>query len=271
MRTPSVLRRRFASLLACLLPIWALLIAVNVGAEQVPVAARMGALHGFVLLRDANGKVIATGDQVDVPEGNNIHARLTFHFLDGSLDDEEAIFSQGRTFQLIRDHHVQKGPSFPKPLDLTIDVPKNQVTWIEASKSGAQTERKHMDLPPDLVNGMVSMPVQNFPRGAGRMQVSYLVIDSAPRVVHFVFTPDGSDKAFIGPEGREATRYNIHVDIGGLAGALASVFGKQPPDFKIWVIGRRVPVFVKMAGALYEGGPVWTMTLAGPSWSEGGR
>lgn len=271
MRNSTFPRRSFLILLAFVISLAAVLIPADLGGEQVPVAARMGALHGFLLLRDANGKIIATGDQVDVAEGNNLHARLTFHFLDGSLDVEEAIFSQGRTFELIRDHHVQKGPSFPKPLDVTIDVPKNEVTWIEASKGGAQTKHKHMDLPSDLVNGMVSLAVQNFPRDAARMQVSYLVIDGGPRVVHFVVTPDGRDKVFIGPQNRETRRYNIHVEIGGVAGALASVFGKQPPDFKMWVLGRTLPVFIKMTGALYEGGPVWTMTLAGPSWVDSGR
>ncbi|MFP5235083.1 MAG: hypothetical protein ACLGSD_04215 [Acidobacteriota bacterium] len=256
-------------LLTCAALTLASLIPAGLRAEEVPAAARMGTLHGFLLLRDANGKVIATGDQVDVAEGNRVRARLTFHFLDGSVDDEEAIFSQGRTFQLIHDHHVQKGPSFPKPLDLTIDVPKGEVTWTEDSKKGPQ--HKHMDLPSDLVNGMVSLAVQNFPHGAGRMQVSYLVIESGPRVVHFIVTPDGSDKTLIGSQSREARRFNVHIEIGGVAGVLASAFGKQPPDFKMWVLGPSVPVFIKLAGALYEGGPVWTMTLAAPSWTENGR
>jgi hypothetical protein len=277
MRNPTFPRRCFSIVLACLIPLAAFVIPADLRCEQVPVGARLGALHGFLLLRDADGKIIATGDQVYMATGNKVHSRLTFHFLDGSVDDEEAIFSQGRTFQLIRDHHVQKGPSFPKPLDLTIDVPKHEVTWIEDSKSGAQTKHKHMELPFDLVNGMVSMAVQNFPRGAGQMRVSYLVIesglviDSGPRVVQFVITPDGSDKVFIGPQSSEASRFNIHVDVGGVAGVLAAVFGKQPPDLKMWVLGPTVPVFLKMTGALYGGGPVWTMELAAPSWTEAGR
>lgn len=277
MRNPTLLRRSFPILLACLIPLASFLTPADLGCEQVPVAARMGAMHGFLLLRDASGKIIATGDQVYLPAGNKVHSRLTFHFVDGSVDEEETTFSQGRTFQLIRDHHVQKGPSFPKPLDLTIDVPKHEVTWVEDSKSGAQTKHKHMGLPSDLVNGMASMAVQNFPRGGGQMRVSYLVIDSGlvvdsePRVVQFVITPDGSDKVFIGPQSLDASRFNIHVDIGGVAGVLARVFGKQPPDLKMWVLGPTVPVFLKMTGALYGGGPMWTMELAAPSWTEHGQ
>lgn len=268
MRDLAFPRRDSCLLLAGLALMAVFLVPAGLRAEQVPVAARMGALHGFLLLFDQNGKIIATGDQVDVPEGKDVRARLTFHFVDGSLDDEEAVFSQGRTFELIRDHHVQKGPSFPKALDLIIDVPKGEVTWTEASKGGIETKHKHMDLPPDLVNGMVSMAVQNFPRSAGRMRVSYLTVDGGPRVVHFVVTPDGRDKVLLGPQSRETSRYNFHIDIGGVAGALAGLVGKQPPDFKMWVLGSPVPIFVKMSGALYEDGPVWTMTLAGPSWPE---
>lgn len=237
-------------------------------AEEVPVGQRMGALHGFLSLRDGNGKVIAVGDQVDVAEGNNIRARLTFHFRDGSLDDEEAVFRQGRTFELIWDHHVQKGPSFPKPLDLTIEVPKGEVTWRESSGKGSKTKHKHMTLPSDLVNGMVSLAVQNFPAKAGEIKVSYLVIDSGPRVVQFAITRDGADKVLLGDESRRAERYNVHIEIGGEAGVVASLFGKQPPDFKMWAVDGAVPVFLRMTGALYEGGPAWTMTLAAPEWPE---
>lgn len=266
----AISRRIFFSVALTLLAPAALLGGAGwLRAEEIPVDQRMGALHGFLLLRDGHGKVIAVGDQVDVAEGNNIRARLTFHFRDGSLDDEEAVFRQGRTFELIWDHHVQKGPSFPKPLDVTIDVPKGEVTWSESSGKGSKTKHKHMALPTDLVNGMVSLAVQNFPGKAGEIKVSYLVIDSGPRVVQFVITRDGASKVLLGGESRRAERYNVHIEIGGAAGVVASLFGKQPPDFNMWVVDGPVPVFVRMTGALYEGGPAWTMTLSAPEWPEG--
>ena len=53
---------------------------------------------------------------------------VVFHFRDGSLDDETTVFSQRGTFRLISDHHIQRGPSFPKPIDVFIDAVTGKVT-----------------------------------------------------------------------------------------------------------------------------------------------
>ena len=37
-----------------------------------------------------------------------------------SLRDETAVYSQRGVFRLLTDHMVQKGPSFPKPVDMTL-------------------------------------------------------------------------------------------------------------------------------------------------------
>jgi hypothetical protein len=264
---------------ACLLPIrllrttFRLILCIalaNTGtylaAEQVRVVQRQGDLHGFLLLRDANGKEIAVGDQTYEVRGREISSRTFFRFRDGSVDDEEAVFRQGSTFQLVRDHHVQKGPSFPKPSDVSIDVQKGEVSWADPSKQSEQPKSEHMNLPPDLANGIIPLLVENFPRSAADMKVSYLAIDSKPRIVSLTIKPDGNDKMLIGVDGRRVDRFNIHTEIGGIAGVVAPLVGKQPPDIKLWIAGGTVPVFVRMDGPLYEEGPVWTVLLTAPSW-----
>lgn len=265
----AVLRRLSSSVIFSVLMMGIFfLIRLDLHAEQILVHEKLGALHGLLLLRDESGKEIAAGDQTQVVRGTEVHSRLTFRFRDGSLDDEETVFRQGRTFQLVRDHHVQKGPSFPRPLDMTIDIPGQKISWVEASDKGSESKSQHMALPSDVANGMVSLAAENFPGKAGEITVSYVVVDSKPRVVKFVIRPDGTDKAFVGSESREVKRYNIHIEIGGIAGALAPLVGKQPPDFKLWIIDGAAPVFAKMVGSLYEKGPVWTMLLSAPRWTE---
>jgi hypothetical protein len=63
-----------------------------------------------------------------------------------------------------------------------------------------------------------------------------------------------------------ATRYDIHIELGGLAGLIAPMTGKQPGDLYGWVITSEVPSFAKMKGSFYQGGPVWTVELASPEW-----
>jgi hypothetical protein len=242
------------------------MVGAYLAAEQVRVALRQGAIHGFLVLKDESGKEIAVGDETNEARGNVISSRTIFRFRDGSVDDEETVYRQGQTFQLIRDHRIQKGPSFSKPSDVTIDVAKGEVSWSDPSNNQTQAKSQHVKLPPDLANGLVPVLIENLPRGANELKVSYVAIDTKPRIVTLDIKPDGSDRVMIGADGRRADRFNIHTDIGGIAGVVAPIVGKQPPDIKLWVSGATVPVFVRMDGPFYEQGPEWTVLLAAPTW-----
>lgn len=243
--------------------------ATCLGAEPVRVLERQGAIHGFLLLYDDHGKEIAVGDQTNQVHGNVIHARTIFHFRDGSIDDEETIYRQGSTFELLRDHHIQKGPAFAKPLDLTVDVRKNEVSWIDLSGKDAQPKSQHMKLPRDLANGMIPLLVQNFPQGAADLTAAMVVFASKPRLVTLDIKPDGSDKVLLGSSGRDAEKFDVHLKLQGVAGLVAPIIGKQPPDIGVWVVDGSeapVPVFVKYVGPLCTNGPIWTVLLAAPTW-----
>jgi hypothetical protein len=90
-------------------------------AEPVVVRHVEGLVHGFLSLRSPEGAVIANGDLIQDTRGGRVTSRLVYHFKDGSLQDETAVFSQRGHFQLISDHLVQKGPAFDRPLDMMID------------------------------------------------------------------------------------------------------------------------------------------------------
>jgi len=235
-------------------------------AEQVRVVQRQGAIHGFLLLKDADGKEIAVGDESNEVHGSVVSSRTIFRFLDGSVDDEETVFRQGADFRLIRDHRTQKGPSFPKPTDVTIDAAKGEVSWVASSDKGDQPKSQHMNLPADLANGIIPTLVENLPKGATDLKVSYLAVDSKPRLVTLNITPDGSERVMLGPDGRRAERFNLHVDIGGIAGVVAPIVGKQPADVKLWFVSGSPAAFVRMEGPFYERGPIWSVLLAAPTW-----
>ena len=62
--------------------------ALSLIAEQVPVRRVEGRLHGFLVIRDLDGKVLASGGLTQVASGNKVTAELSFHFKDGSVHDE---------------------------------------------------------------------------------------------------------------------------------------------------------------------------------------
>jgi hypothetical protein len=63
-----------------------------------------------------------------------------------------------------------------------------------------------------------------------------------------------------------AIHYVIKVEIGGIAGLIAPLLGKQPPDIHVWILGGEAPAFVKMEGPLFYGGAIWRIELASPVW-----
>lgn len=90
--------------------IFALLLAGGaLSGEPITVRHQEGTLHGFLAIRTLEGRIIGTGDLVQIPDENRITSRVTFRFKDGSIDDETTVFSQHKIFRLISDHLVEKG------------------------------------------------------------------------------------------------------------------------------------------------------------------
>jgi len=227
-----------------------------------------GTVHGFLALRTMDGKTIAAGDLIQVVQGDRLVSNLTFRFKDGSVDDETTVFSQRDNFRLISDHHVQKGPSFPHPMDVSIDASTGVVTVRSSEDGKEKVETNHLDLEPDLANGLLLDLLKNVPTDAPETKVSYLAATPKPRLVKLSIKPGGEETFFAAGDRRRAMRFDIKVELGGVAGLVAPVLGKEPKDIHVWVLGGKAPAFIRMEGQFYEGGPVWKIELTSPVWQE---
>ena len=238
-------------------------------ASNFPVHYREGLLHGFLLLSTTEGVPIAAGDVTQVAQGDKVTLHLVFHFKDGSLQDEITVFSQRKMFSLISYHLVQKGPAFPHPTDMTIAASTGEVTVRYADDKGEEmVESERMKLPPDLANGMVPTLLKNFPIGAALPPMSMVVATPKPRIVKLNFSSQGTEPFSLAGASREARHYVIKVEIGGVAGLVAPLVGKQPPDAHVWIFGGEAPTFVKSESLFYLGGPVWRMEILSPAWPK---
>lgn len=233
---------------------------------QVPAHHPAGTLHGFLVLRSKSGQVLAAGDLIQVVHGNRVTAHLILHFKDGSLDDELSVFTQRRTFRLITDHHIQKGPFFTHPMDMWVDVPKGEVTVQSPGKDGKDAAHaSHMKLPPDLCSPVMIIAIaENLDSDAANAQVPMVVATPKPRLVNLDFTAQGEDKFSVGGFERQAVHYQLKFDLKGLAGIVAPLVGKQPPDLGIWIEPGEVPAFVKEEGPISEDGPIVSIQAIGP-------
>src|SRR6185437_7485222 len=246
----------------------ALALSMMLAAEPIKVRHPEGTLHGFLALSTDQGQVLADGDLVEIVRGNRVTTRLVFRFTDGSLDDETAVYTQRGVFRLISDHHIQKGPYFPHPLDMTIDVARGVVVTHSTGKDGKdEVATDRMKMPADLYNGLVTPVIKNVSPDAGETKVSMIVATPKPRLVTLNIMPQAPETCSRAGFPHRSAVYEIKIELGGLAGVIAPVIGKQPPNFFLSIENGEVPAFLREKGPLFEGGSVLTISLIGPTWA----
>ena len=252
--------RTLRMLLLCIAPLfW----AGAAPADQVPVKYAEGVTHGFLALKAKDGTKIADGELAEVEKDGRVTVRLTFKFKDGSLYDDTVVFTQKGTFRLVSDHVIQKGPSFKTPLESTIDATTGDV-HVQPTANGKPKEiTQKMTLPPDLANGLLPIIIKDI-SAKGPSTLSLLAFTPKPRLVKLAITPEGEQPFATGGSSHKAMRYVMKIKIGGIAGVVAPLVGKQPPDSQFWVIGGDAPSFVGSEGPLTGDGPVWRIELVSP-------
>ena len=233
----------------------------NILAEPIPVRYVQGSSHGFAVLKTLEGVVIATGESTQTVSRGRVTSRLIFHFKDGSVDDDVTVFTQQGVFRLVSDHHIQHGPSFPKPIDFLIDMATGDLT--SKAEDGTIT-KEHVDLPPDVSNGLPPNLLLNILPGTPETKIAYIAPGKKPRLVHLSIKPTGSLSFRVGALRRKATDFTLHVELGGVVGVVAPIIGKQLSDYHIWLQDGVPPAFVREEGPLYEGGPIWRIEQISP-------
>jgi hypothetical protein len=246
-----------------------LLASKPVRAEQVAVGYTEGLIHGFLALRTLDGDTIAEGDLSQTNHGDRVTTRLTFHFKDGSLHEETAIYSQRRVFQLLKYHLIEKGPTFQHPMETSIDVAAGQVTVRTTDDDGKEKMiSQHMNLPLDLANGLTLTLLKNVRPRSTPTKLSMVAATPKPRLVKLAITAQGEEPFSTAGTARKAMHYVVKIEIGGAAGLIAPIIGKEPPDIHVWILLGDAPAFVKSEGPLYYGGPIWRIELASPVWPK---
>ncbi len=242
--------------------------AADAPVQSVAVRNPEGLVRGFLSLKTLDGAPLADGDLIQNVSGDLVTSRLAFHFKDGSLNDETVVYSQRGRFRLITDHLMQKGPSFPTPLDMTIDGASGRVTVRYTDDGKLKVATEHLKLPPNLANGLLSNLLKNVRSAAPPVSVGFVAATPTPRLVKLGISVVGQETFTTGGVSRKATHYVLKVDIGGIAGFVAPLIGKQPPDSHVWILEGEAPAFVKAEQTFYLGGPLWRVELVSPSWPK---
>jgi hypothetical protein len=257
---------RSTLLAAAFLP---LTLASAAPAQQIPVKHIQLPRHEFMVARSETGQNLARVEFTETVQGDEVTMRLTYHFLDGSLDDETTIYRQQGTFQLLRNHHVQQGPFFLKPVDFTVDAATGTATTRTTDKNGkVHVATQHIDLPPDLANGIVGTLLLNVPPNTAPFRAGILVPVFGGRLIRILISPEGEQPFQKAGQTLKATVFRIHPELSGILGWLATLLGLQPKDVTVWILEGEQPAVVRVVGQLGGSGPVVSSELEGTSFAK---
>jgi hypothetical protein len=248
---------------------WAITLGSAAPAERIPVKQIQCPMHRFMVARSEAGKIIARGEFSQVVQGDEVTMRLTYRFVDGSIDDETTTYRQQGTFQLVRNHHIQKGPFFAKPVDFAVEAATGIATSRTADKSGnGHAESEHMNLPDDLANGFVGTLLLNVSHNRTPFRVGILAPVGGGRLIRILISPEGEQVFHTTEQTLKATVFRIHPELGGIVGVIAPLIGLQPRDVIVWVLEGEQPAVVRIVGQLGGYGPVVSSELEGASFGK---
>ncbi len=258
---------------ACIVVIMALAALVSTPVNAAPIAVRFpeGMTHGFLLVRSLSGEILGQGEMTQVlKEGDLVENRLVFRFKDGSLHDEKVAFSQQRVFTMISYRLVQRGPSFPDQIDISIDRGTAEYTVrSQAGKDGKEEVLTgQVDLPKDVYNGMLITVSKNLQKGADET-VSVLSFTPAPQVIKVQLRAIDEQPIQLGELSSKATHYVFTPQLGVIKEFLGKTIGKLPAQFhyNCWIMVDAPPSFVQFEGPLQLMGQIIRIELVSPRLS----
>lgn len=235
-------------------------------ADPVRVRYLEGVTLGFLVLRSTAGQPLAYGELSQVVNASDgvVTDDLHFRFKDGSSFQETTKFTQRGQFRLVSDHVMQKGPSFKQESETWIDAATGDVKVRTVEKGADKITTKHLDLPADVANGLLFILMKNVDPGAGT-SLSMVAAAGTPRLVTLNISSAAGKTVTAGSIKHQALHYLVKIKINGIAGVVAPIIGKQPPDINIWVVKSGAPTFVEFEGPLSSDSPVWRIQLTAPS------
>jgi len=239
---------------AALITVIAVLLCTPVYAAPIAVKFPEGMTHGFLLVRSLAGEILGQGEMIQtLKEDDLIESQLVFRFKDGSLHDERVAFSQQRVFTMISYRLVQRGPSFPDQIDVSVE--RGTAAYKVRSQEGEDGKEEvltgQVDLPKDVYNGMLITMSKNLQKGANET-VSVLAFTPTPQVIKVQLRAIDEQPVQIGEVSRKATQYIFTPQIGMIREFLGKAIGKLPAEFHYtcWIMIDKIPSFVQFEGPL---------------------
>ncbi|MEO5799781.1 MAG: hypothetical protein ABIZ70_12900 [Gemmatimonadales bacterium] len=237
----------------------------RIAPSGIPVRFPEGSVHAFLELHAAAGALLASGDLVQLPESGGMRSRMTFHFADSSFFEETVRFTQRGVFALQSYRLVERGPAFAVDLDARFSANGSYSVTSRSRDDGKVSKHSGtLEMPPDVSNGLPIVLLKNLTRH-DTQTVHLVAFTPAPRMIKMRLAPMAESRILNGAQREMMVQFDLKPEVGGIAGVLAKLLGKIPPDSHVWIVTQDAPMFVRFEGPLFTG-PVWRIDGASPRW-----
>ena len=238
-------------------------------AAPIPVRFAEGVAHGFMVLRDLDGKVLAQGEMLQVPRNGEIDKRMVFRFKDGSVFDERVTYTERGVYALKSYSLSKTGPAFEADTEISMTTATGayRVTTKDRKGGGLKLLEGKVELPADVYNGMLLTVAKDLRKGA-REIIHYVAFTPEPKLIEIDLAPAGEQKIMVGELTKTAVHYLMKPRLGVWLKLFATLFGRVPDDLHAWILADEVPAFVAFEGSLTTTEPVWRIELVSPRRPE---
>ena len=83
---------------------------------------------------------------------------------------------------------------------------------------------------------MLPVLMKNLSKPGTPATVSMVAVGASPRLVHLNIVPQQETTLKYGAAVHKTQHFVVKIRIGGIAGVIAPLVGKQPPDIQFWIL-----------------------------------
>jgi len=232
-----------------LVKLMAFLAAISLtGATQgVQLDQPAGAIHGYPVLSDSNGKKLANGEFRQWLEGNQLHVMITFTFPDGQSYEENVLLRQQP--EVVQERWSWKESSNGKiQREFKVDLVEGTATAHLAAPENDFSEKIDIEPGRTFVGFGFEVALSNLhDRLVKGEQIELQAVGFTPKphVIRVNISHAGLDKITIGDRTFHGDNFLIHPELP----AVLKLF-VHAPDHHIWLTNPVPATFLRWEGPI---------------------
>jgi hypothetical protein len=225
--------------------------AADAPAQLLRLPLAEGAAHGFPMMCDAEGRRLADGEFIQIPEGDRLHVKLSYDFGAGHRIEENTVMRQRPT--LAQEEwtwtETRAGAVVRR---FSVHFATGQATAEKPAEAGRKQWEEDLNIEPGrtFAGFAFTLAIESLRERLRRgetVELQAVGFTPKPRLVTVEITFGGRDEMTMGHRRVTGERFIVHPKIPWVAKLFINA-----PDTRIWLIDPAPNGFLRWEGSLAE-------------------